>query len=53
MKMLTVADLITTHASTKKKRYVRRVQRRSCRRASASSKMIAYSSDVDHDQHIG
>jgi len=51
IKMLTVADLIRYRMQHE--RYVRRVaEAESCRRRYGDFRMIAYSSDVDHDQHV-
>jgi len=50
MKMLTVADLIRYRMQHE--RYVRRVAEAILATRFGAFKMIAYSSDVDHDQHI-
>ena len=50
LKMLTVADLIRYRMQHE--RYVRRVAEAALPTSFGEFKMIAYSSDVDHDQHI-
>src|SRR5207248_10150992 len=50
LKMLTVADLIRYRMQHE--RYVRRVAEAALPTRFGEFKMIAYSSDVDHDQHI-
>jgi len=50
LKMLTVADLIRYRMQHE--RYVRRVAETMLATAYGNFRMIAYSSDVDHDQHV-